>query len=79
MADTYYRYGEVGPLTHWGIPQEIVTMKYANFAYYNTWCPKKNFLNIHIYHLRFIPEGVAEAPQIFLQDAHVLSKLFSCE
>jgi hypothetical protein len=25
---------------------------------------------IHIYNSRFIPEGVAEASQIFLQDAH---------
>jgi hypothetical protein len=29
--------------------------------------PKK----IHTYHSRFIPEGVAEASQIFLRDAHV--------
>jgi hypothetical protein len=27
---------------------------------------------IHTYHSRFIPEGVAEASQIFLRDAHVL-------
>jgi hypothetical protein len=30
---------------------------------------------IHTYHSRFIPEGVAEASQIFLRDAHVLTKL----
>jgi hypothetical protein len=30
---------------------------------------------IHTYHSRFIPVGVAEASQIFLQDAHVLPKL----
>jgi hypothetical protein len=29
---------------------------------------------IHIYHSRFLPEGVAEASQIFLRDAHVLPK-----
>jgi hypothetical protein len=34
---------------------------------------------IHIYHSRFIPEGVAEASQIFLRDAHVLPKLFGYE
>jgi hypothetical protein len=31
--------------------------------------------NIHTYQSRFIPEGVAEASQIFLRDAHVLPKL----
>jgi hypothetical protein len=31
------------------------------------------------YHSRFIPEGVAEASQIFLRDAHVLPKLLSNE
>jgi hypothetical protein len=30
---------------------------------------------IHTYHSRFIPKGVAEASQIFLQDTHVLPKL----
>jgi hypothetical protein len=34
---------------------------------------------IHTYHSRFIPEGVAEASQIFLRDAHVLPQLFSYE
>jgi hypothetical protein len=34
---------------------------------------------IHSYHSRFIPEGVAEASQIFLQDIHVLPKLVSYE
>jgi hypothetical protein len=34
---------------------------------------------IHTYHSRFIPEGVAEASQILLRDAHVLPKLLSCE
>jgi hypothetical protein len=29
---------------------------------------------IHTYHSRFIPEGVAEASEIFLWDAHILSK-----
>jgi hypothetical protein len=32
---------------------------------------------IHTYHSHFIPEGVAEASQIFLRDAHVLPKLLS--
>jgi hypothetical protein len=31
--------------------------------------------NIHIYHSRFIPEGVAEVSQIFLRDTHVLPNL----
>jgi hypothetical protein len=30
---------------------------------------------IHTHHSRFIPEGVAEASQIFLRDAHILPKL----
>jgi hypothetical protein len=34
---------------------------------------------IHTYHSRFIPEGAAEAYQIFLRDAHVLPQLFSYE
>jgi hypothetical protein len=34
---------------------------------------------IHTYHSRLIPEGVAEAFQIFLRDAHVLPKLFHNE
>jgi hypothetical protein len=34
---------------------------------------------IHTYHSRFIPEGIVEASQIFLQDAHVLPKSFSYE
>jgi hypothetical protein len=32
---------------------------------------------IHTYHS--IPEGVAEASQMFLQDTHVLPKFLSCE
>jgi hypothetical protein len=34
---------------------------------------------MHTYHSRFIPEGVSDASQIFLQDAHVLPKLFNNE
>jgi hypothetical protein len=34
---------------------------------------------VHTYHSRFIPEMVAEASQIFFQDAHVLPKLLSYE
>jgi hypothetical protein len=37
-------------------------------------CKKTQDKNIHIYHSRFIPEGVAEASQIFLRDAYVLPK-----
>jgi hypothetical protein len=33
---------------------------------------------IHTNHSRFIPEGVAEASQILLRDAHVLPKLLGC-
>jgi hypothetical protein len=33
----------------------------------------------HIYHSRFIPEGVAEESHIFLRDTHVLPKLVSYE
>jgi hypothetical protein len=32
----------------------------------------KSNLHIHTYHSRLIPEGVAEASQIFLRDSHVL-------
>jgi hypothetical protein len=35
--------------------------------------------DVDTYHSRFIPEGVAEASQIFLRDTHVLSQLFSYE
>jgi hypothetical protein len=34
---------------------------------------------LHTYHSRSIPEDVAEASQIFLQDAHVLPILLSYE
>jgi hypothetical protein len=33
--------------------------------------------HIHTYRSRFIPEGLAEASQIFLRDAHFLPKLLS--
>jgi hypothetical protein len=36
-----------------------------------------NYTYIHTYHSRFIPEGVAEASQIFLLDAHVLPKFLA--
>jgi hypothetical protein len=36
-----------------------------------------SFTYIHTYQSRFIPEGIAEASQIFLRDTHVLPKLFS--
>jgi hypothetical protein len=32
------------------------------------------YILVHTYRLRFILEGVAEASQIFFQDAHVLPK-----
>jgi hypothetical protein len=34
---------------------------------------------LHTYHLRFIPQGVAEASRIFLPDARILPKLLSYE
>jgi hypothetical protein len=34
---------------------------------------------IHTYHSHFIPEGAADASQIFLRDTHVLPKLVSYE
>jgi hypothetical protein len=36
-------------------------------------------IQIHTYHLRFIPEGIAEASEILLRDGHVLAKLVSYE
>jgi hypothetical protein len=39
----------------------------------------KDFFLLYTYHLRFIPEGVAEVSQIFLRDTHVLVKLASYE
>jgi ABC-type multidrug transport system ATPase subunit len=36
-------------------------------------------INIHTYHARFVPEGVAESSQVLLREAHVLAKLFSYE
>jgi hypothetical protein len=33
--------------------------------------------NIHTYHSRFIPKGVAEVSQIFLRDTHILPKFIS--
>jgi hypothetical protein len=38
-----------------------------------------NYTYIHTYHSRFIPKGVAEVSQIFLQDTHVLPKFVSYE
>jgi hypothetical protein len=45
----------------------------------NTLYKRGPALYIHTYYSRVIPEGVAEASQIFLQDTHVLPKLFSYE
>jgi hypothetical protein len=44
--------------------------------YKESWCFNSETLIrlIHAYHSRLIPKGVAEASQIFLQDAHVLPK-----
>jgi hypothetical protein len=39
----------------------------------------KNRLLVHTYYSRFIPEGIVEASEIFLRDAHVLRTLLSCE
>jgi hypothetical protein len=41
--------------------------------------PLNCYLYVHTYHSRFIPEGIADASQILLRDAHVLPKLFSYE
>jgi hypothetical protein len=48
-------------------PEKFTEMRYNVFP-----C---RCIFIHRYHSRFIPEGVAEASQIFLRDAHVLPKL----
>jgi hypothetical protein len=41
---------------------------------------QSNFDNLsYTYHSRFIPEGAAEASQIYLWDTHVLPQLFSYE
>jgi hypothetical protein len=43
---------------------------------------KKKFKEVNLYetyHSHCFPEGVAEASQIFLRDAHVLPKLFRYE
>jgi hypothetical protein len=50
-----------------------------NFIMYQLSIKEKNIDTMHIYHSLFIPEGVAEASQIFLRDAHVLPKLLSYE
>jgi hypothetical protein len=43
-------------------------------------CRACNMLRmLHTYHSCFISEGIAGASQIFLQDAHVLPKIFSYE
>jgi hypothetical protein len=44
----------------------IVEKHFIQYCYYTY---------IHTYHSHFIPEGVAEASQIFFRDAHVLLKL----
>jgi hypothetical protein len=36
-------------------------------------------MEIHIYHSRFIPEGLAELSQIFLRDTRTLPKRFNYE
>jgi hypothetical protein len=36
--------------------------------------PSISLAHLHTYHLRFIPEGVAEVSQIFLRNTHVLPK-----
>jgi hypothetical protein len=41
------------------------------YTYINTY--------IHTYRSSFIPEGIAVASQLFLQDVHVLQKLLSNE
>jgi hypothetical protein len=41
---------------------------------HHCWVTKNQLIYIHTYLSCFIPEGVAEASQIFLQDTHVLPK-----
>jgi hypothetical protein len=48
---------------------QLIVYIYCNMARF--------FIIIRTYHLRFIPEGVAETSQIFLRDAIVLPKLLS--
>jgi hypothetical protein len=42
-------------------------------------CPSRVEMAVYTYRSRFTPEGVAEASQIFLRDAHVLPKSLSYE
>jgi hypothetical protein len=49
-----------------------------HLVHYGRQHPQENTY-IHTYHSRFIPEGVAESSQIFLQDTHVSPKLVSYE
>jgi hypothetical protein len=58
----------------WAIELHLTDLPTLVFCYI---CGYYNAV-LHTYHLRFIPEGVAEA-QIFLRDAHVLLKLLSYE
>jgi hypothetical protein len=53
-------------------------IKEVSFLYLVSKHTKQN-TNLYTYHFRSIPEGVAEASQILLQDAHVLPKLLSYE
>jgi hypothetical protein len=48
---------------------------YRNFCSAFSGQRAKRLFKIHTYHLHFIPEGVAEATQMFLRDAHDLPKL----
>jgi hypothetical protein len=50
---------------------------YSIISSKNINCLWKNY--IHTHHSRFIPEGIAEASQLLLRDAHGLSKSFSYE
>jgi hypothetical protein len=49
---------------------------FVQLVYFRT---SEIFSYIDTYHSHFIPEGVAEATQIFLRDAHVISKLLGYE
>jgi hypothetical protein len=74
-------------LTQWSeylfTTQEAMSSIPAHYKHFDTAVEQSRIYNIALkensfkcctYHLRFIPEGVAEASQIFLREAHVLSK-----
>jgi hypothetical protein len=68
---------QVADLAFRGLRQSnIASERYLNSSSCQSY--RKQF-GRYTYHSRFIPEGVAEESQIFLQDAHVLPKLLIYE